>query len=249
MKKEQLILEIKKANLKKVKKTDLDQIYSMIHPKTGGADVEKREEAIKSYNEKNLSYEEKQPDYIYKLVSLESYEKNPKQVLTDGRSKYNLIEHKKNYVVYQHSRDKSKIIVGHRGTADLADVALDGKLALGLGSIKDEKRYKDADKFVKNFEEQQKNNAMVNKANVSFTGHSLGGKTANAMAGKDKHSVTYNGFLMGDSNQDTANVTNYRNKTDIVSFLGRNNKNTKTQRGNKLGIFRSHLLKNLNING
>jgi len=107
------------------------------------------------------------------------------------------------------------------GTYNLQDLIVDLKLATGIG-FKESKRFQEAKQKL---EEARK----IYNRNAIITGHSLGNKIANDIA-NSKNDVVYGlnaGYTIFEKHKHK-NVHKYRNRGDLVSMFGINNKEMKT---------------------
>jgi hypothetical protein len=123
-----------------------------------------------------------------------------------------------NQQVYYNPNEK-KLLYNVAGTHNLSDVGTD--VYLGLGKLKDTKRYKYADKTLK----QAKQKYGVNKAMIA--GHSLGGSIAGYVGNPDVDSIYTldKGATIGQTVRKGENA--YRSKGDVVSLLNANDTNMK----------------------
>ena len=123
-------------------------------------------------------------------------------------------------VYYKHKKSGGKkLLYTVAGTHNISDVGTD--ISLGLGRLKDTKRYKEADDIL----QKAKAKHRVNKATV--VGHSLGGSIAGYIAGNDDDVYTLNkGATIGQPVKQNENA--YRYKGDLVSILNKNSTNMNT---------------------
>lgn len=158
-----------------------------------------------------------------------------------------------NQKVYFNPKTK-KLLYTIAGTHNLSDVATD--VALGLGRLKNTKRYKEAEKILKKARQYYPSNT-----GVDIQGHSLGGIIASGIGKGKDNIITYNkGATIGQTTS-RPNEKSIRTAGDVVSALSSLNKNTITldrQVANLRGavkhsqqptFFKSHNLENLKQSG
>lgn len=158
---------------------------------------------------------------LYDVLST-SYENPQKQ--RQHMQKFGFIRDDKlsndNEQIYFNPNDK-KLIMNISGTHNYKDIITDLKLATGIG-FKESKRFKEAKQKL---EEARK----IYNRNAIITGHSLGNSIANDIANR-KNDTVYglNGGYTFFEKHIHRNVNNYRNRGDIVSILGSQNREMKT---------------------
>jgi hypothetical protein len=124
-----------------------------------------------------------------------------------------------NQQVYYNSSEK-KLLYNVAGTHNLSDVGTD--VYLGLGKLKDTKRYKQADETLK------KAKAKYGVSNATISGHSLGATIAQGIAKPEDKEYSLNaGYTIGQKTKG-GNQHNYRTQGDVVSLLGSNSNNLQT---------------------
>ena len=123
-------------------------------------------------------------------------------------------------VYYKHKTNgEKKLLYTVAGTHNLLDVGTD--ISLGLGRLKNTKRYKEADDILTKAKQKHR----VGKATVA--GHSLGGSIAGYIAGNDDDVYTLDkGATIGQPVKQNENA--YRYKGDLVSILNKNSTNMNT---------------------
>ena len=148
------------------------------------------------------------------------YEKEKKKLNKKGYILDNELSNHNEQVYYKHKKSGgNKLLYTVAGTHNLSDVGTD--ISLGLGKLKDTKRYKEADDVLRKAKEKHR----VNKATV--VGHSLGGSIAGYIAGNDDDVYTLNkGATIGQPVKQ--NESAYRYKGDLVSILNKNSTNMNT---------------------
>ena len=151
-----------------------------------------------------------------------------------------------NQQVYYNTKDK-KLLVSVAGTHNLSDWGTD--MMLGLGRLKNTKRYKEADDILKKAKEKYK---PVN-GNTTVIGHSLGasiGAGIASKAGGDKYVGLDAGYTIGQKTSNNSNFKSLRTQGDAVSLLGANAKHMKTLKNNipNTGIRPLDILNSHNIN-
>ena len=145
------------------------------------------------------------------LVANEAYDETPSQTLEGDRT---LLKHNKYNKAY---RKGDTIDIGIRGSADVADYALDAKKLLFGDNLLNSERYKDSERFIKDIRRENPN------AKIRVSGHSLGANVLNRFVNENPNVINYgegyNPFVT--TNMDlSADVKNYRKKGDIASVLG-----------------------------
>ena len=121
-----------------------------------------------------------------------------------------------NQQVYYHPTEK-KLLYSVAGTHNLKDIGTD--VLLGLGRIKQTKRYKEADETLKLAK------SKYGAESATVVGNSLGGTIAGYISGENDKVVTHNkGATIGQKVR--ANETHYRTGGDGVSILNANSTNT-----------------------
>ena len=107
--------------------------------------------------------------------------------------------------------DAGRVRVGIRGTASGSDLLTDAKI-LGGKRLEDTSRFKRSEDFVNKIREQYK------PADISLSGHSLGGGIVNALSKKYGYSgAAYNPFLL--KKEDISDkIKNVRSAFDPVSL-------------------------------
>ena len=145
------------------------------------------------------------------LVANEAYDETPSQTLEGDRT---LLKHNKYNKAY---RKGDTIDIGIRGSADVADYALDAKKLLFGDNLLQSDRYKDSERFIKDIRRENPN------AKIRVAAHSLGGTILNRFVNENPNVINqaeaYNPFVT--TNMDlSADVKNYRKKGDVASVLG-----------------------------
>ena len=160
-------------------------------------------------------------DLILHDVLKNSYSKNKAKSMKGYNLDENLSNH--NQQVYYNPTNK-KLLYSITGTHqtnlfDFNDFGTD--FALGAGKLKNTKRYKEADRTLK----QAKQKYGVNKAMIA--GHSLGGAIAGYVGNPDVDSIYTldKGATIGQSVRKGEHA--YRSKGDVVSLLNANDTNMK----------------------
>ena len=143
-------------------------------------------------------------------------------------------------VVYVNDPRK-EIIIGHRGSVNMKDLATD--LRLAVSGIQPTNRYKRTLEMVEKVKSQYPNYKVL------FTGHSLGGTIGieNARRFGDKAVVFNAGHTpFRRTNYKDEDITYYTNKGDPVSLMGSNSyKDVKLlDKGDKQGLVEAHSLTN-----
>jgi hypothetical protein len=149
-----------------------------------------------------------------------------------------------NQQVYYNNKDK-KLLVSVAGTHNLSDWGTD--VMLGLGRLKNTKRYKEADDILKKAKQK------YNVPNATVIGHSLGGSIASGIASKaggDKYVGLDAGYTIGQKTSNNPNFKSLRTQGDAVSLLGANAKHMTTLKNNipNTGIRPLDVLNAHNIN-
>ena len=155
-------------------------------------------------------------DLILHDVIKNSYAKNKAKSMKGYNLDENLSNH--NQQVYYNPNNK-KLLYSVAGTHNLADVGTD--IYLGAGHLKDTKRYKEAEKTLK----QAKQKYNVSKALIA--GHSLGGSIAGYVGNPDNDTIFTldKGATLGQPIRKNENA--YRTKGDAISFINANDPNMK----------------------
>jgi hypothetical protein len=177
-----------------------------------------------------------------------SYKSNKKQKQNmNGYVRDNQLSNTNEQVYY--NPNSKKMLYSVAGTKSLADVGTD--IYLGLGMLKSTRRYKEADKILKQAKEK------YHPSSTTLTGHSLAGSIVSGIASRgagdkvltlDKGSAPF---------QKTRSLErSYRTKGDLVSILNKNSKRTTTLKTpNSLqtnpisNALNSHLVSNIKNSG
>lgn len=152
-------------------------------------------------------------DLLLKDVIKNSYAKNKSKSLKGYNLDEDLSNH--NQQVYFNPNDK-KLLYSITGTHNLADVGTD--LMLGLGRIKNTKRYKEAEDTLKN----AKMKYGVNSATIAS--HSLGSSIGGLVGSGDDTIYSVNKGAV--FQKPRKNEKNFRTRGDAVSIFSRNDPNT-----------------------
>jgi len=107
--------------------------------------------------------------------------------------------------------DAGRVKVGIRGTSNLADVMTDVNV-LGGKRIEDTDRFKKSEDFINKIREKYK------PADVSLSGHSLGGGIVNALSKKYGYTGTAINPFLTDKSQISDKIKNVRSAFDPVSL-------------------------------
>jgi hypothetical protein len=161
-------------------------------------------------------------------------------------------EKPQNYMEYEVDKDLSddkaqvyrnkktgEVVVSHRGTQGLGDMALDLKYALGY-DLHDSNRYKHAQDI------QRKAEAKYGAENITTIGHSLGSKLARDVGQNSKEVIELNpAYNIPDAIKKKSDKTySLRTQYDPVSFLlplfKRKDKNTTTIESKSLNPLAEH---------
>ena len=177
-----------------------------------------RNETIFAKNQKMRLIQTINPtdDFILRDVIKNSYAKNKAKAMKGYNLDESLSNH--NQKVYYNPNNK-KLLYSLAGTHNLADVGTD--IYLGVGHLKDTKRYKEAEKTLK----QAKQKYNVRKALIA--GHSLGGSIAGYIGNPDNGTIFTldKGATLGQPIRKNENA--YRTKGDAISFINANDANMK----------------------
>lgn len=156
---------------------------------------------------------------------------------------YTLLEQSPTIKIYKKNNDE-KIVISARGTADWKDVKAD--LALPFNNLKNTKRYKEDEDFVK------KSLKKYTDKKIYITGHSLGGAVAQQLAKDNKEIIGGESFNPAFQASDifTRNVPSVKRNytsTDPLGLLGRHLPGSKVSTVKKSML--SYLLPNTGIFG
>ena len=142
-----------------------------------------------------------------------SYEKNKKKNIKGYDLDESLSNH--NQQVY-YNKNNNKLLYSVTGTHNLSDVGTD--IMLGLGRIKNTKRYKEADETLK----KAKSKYGVDKAMIAS--HSLGSSIGSLVGSGNDDIYSLDKGAVGQKVRN--NEKNFRTQGDIVSLLSNNDSNT-----------------------
>ena len=142
-----------------------------------------------------------------------SYAKNKIKNIKGYDLDKNLSNH--NQQVY-YNKDNKKLLYSVAGTHNMSDVGTD--IMLGLGRIKNTKRYKEADETLK----KAKIKYNVDKATIAS--HSLGSSIGSLVGSGNDDIYSLDKGAVGQKPRN--NEKNYRTQGDIVSLFSRNDPNT-----------------------
>lgn len=136
----------------------------------------------------SIAYDKKRPDDVNGFKKIDEDEEN---------------------VAYRD--DTGRVRIGVRGTAGASDLLTDAKI-LGGKKIEDTSRFKRSEDFVNRIKDKYK------PADISLSGHSLGGGIVNALSKKYGYTGSaYNPFLT-DKSQISDKIKNVRSVFDPVSL-------------------------------
>jgi len=178
---------------------------------------------------------------LYDAINSSYGQKNSiKELEKNGYAKDNSLSNH-NQSVYVNNKDK-KLLYNVAGSHNAYDFIVPD-IQLAIGRLKESNRYKEAENTLKKAKDKYKGYS------TTLTGHSLSGAIVNGIAKKGDNDKVYslNGaYTLGQKTTNNKNFHNYRVQGDIVSLLGKGNKNLKTIKNNDfihsgvLGAYFSH---------